>query len=151
MNANSVSYAVLSWNVRGLGDSDKCKTVRDTLVSSRADIICIQESKLHEVSPSKAREFLPTPLSDFQVVDADGLRGGLVTAWNARSLSLSSSLHRKHTLTLFFTSTDHPHMNFPRNLVSLQRFCITRERLIIDAIIKSSCPLNISFVRLLDQ
>jgi exonuclease III len=46
MNANTISYSVVSWNVRGLGDADKCKTVRDVLASARLDVACIQETKL---------------------------------------------------------------------------------------------------------
>jgi len=65
MNANMVPLLFVSWNVRGLGDSDKCKTIRDTLVSAHLDVACIQETKLSRTDPAKARSFLPpnSPIS----------------------------------------------------------------------------------------
>ena len=65
MNANTVPLLIVSWNVRGLGDSDKCKTIRDTLVSARLDVACIQEMKLSRTDPTKAHSFLPpnSPIS----------------------------------------------------------------------------------------
>ncbi|CAN6294153.1 unnamed protein product [Urochloa humidicola] len=105
MNASSITYSLLSWNVRGLGDCDKCKIVRDTLFSSRPDIACMQETKLSCTSSTKARSFLSSHLSDFHCVDATATRGGLVMAWNARALTLNSFMTRQRTLTTCFTST----------------------------------------------
>jgi exonuclease III len=48
-----------SWNVRGLGDDGKNTQVYKILEDSRADIICIQETKLSSISRFKVREFLP--------------------------------------------------------------------------------------------
>jgi hypothetical protein len=42
---------------------------------------------------------------DFSCVDANGFRGGFLTAWNARALSLTSFIKRQRTLTTFFSST----------------------------------------------
>ena len=68
MNANTVPLLIVSWNVRGLGDSDKCKTIRDTLVSARLDVACIQETKLSRTDPTKARSFLPPPNTPISLV-----------------------------------------------------------------------------------
>ena len=35
------NLVVMSWNVRGLGDSDKCVLVRDAIVSSSPAIACL--------------------------------------------------------------------------------------------------------------
>ena len=59
MNANTVPLLIVSWNVRGLGNSDKCKTIWDTLVSARLNVACIQEMKPRHTDPTKARSFLP--------------------------------------------------------------------------------------------
>ncbi|CAN6209153.1 unnamed protein product [Urochloa humidicola] len=105
MNSNTVNYSLLTWNVRGLGDSDKCKSVRDVLLAAKLDIACLQETKLVGTDSSKARAFLPTSLSAFSCVDADGTRGGLITAWNACSVTMTSVLTRDRSLTVFFSST----------------------------------------------
>ena len=105
MNASTISYGLLSWNVRGLGDDGKCKIVRDTLSARNVTIACIQETKLRSVSsPAKARNFLPPNLSNFHCVDAAGARGGILTAWDDRALTMTSFITRRNSLTLFFIS-----------------------------------------------
>ncbi|KAJ1261729.1 hypothetical protein BS78_09G053400, partial [Paspalum vaginatum] len=98
-------WSVLSWNVRGLGDPDKCTTVRDALCSSSPSFACIQESKLQELGSSKARGFLPRSLPDFLSLSASGTRGGIVTAWDSSHFTLSSSLCRAFSLTTTFSSS----------------------------------------------
>lgn len=105
MNVNVVSFSLVSWNVRGLGDHDKCTLVRDSLCAARPIVVCLQESKLASIPHAKARSFLPSHHVDFLCVDASNTRGGLVTAWDARSLTLTSFIMRRHTLTTMFTCT----------------------------------------------
>lgn len=94
MNGSMFNYSLFNWNVRGLGDNDKCAKVRDTLMSARPHIACLQERKLANITTAKARAFLPSNLSNFHYVEASGTRGGLVTAWDDRSLSLHSFITR---------------------------------------------------------
>ena len=37
---------ILVWNVRGLNNRDRRNSVRDVVISSNADIICLQETKV---------------------------------------------------------------------------------------------------------
>jgi exonuclease III len=53
MNFVSKFFLLLSWNVRGLGDLDKCNIVRDALKQATPSIICLQETKLCECSRFK--------------------------------------------------------------------------------------------------
>ncbi|CAO1939972.1 unnamed protein product [Urochloa humidicola] len=105
MNTSTISYALLSWNVRGLGDSDKCTTVRNSLSAARLDIVCLQETKLSSTSDAKSCSFLPPTLSNYACVDAAEARGGLITAWNTRSLTMTSVISRRRSLTTVFSST----------------------------------------------
>lgn len=105
MIRGSVSYSLVSWNVRGLGLADKCTTVRDTLGAACCDVACLQETKLRATDKIKARSFLPAHLADFSCVDAVGSSGGLATCWNSRSFSLTSFIARRRTLTTLFSST----------------------------------------------
>jgi exonuclease III len=98
------NLVVMSWNVRGLGDSDKCVLVRDAIVSSSPAIACLQETKLSDVTVFKAASFLPSSLaSNFLHIPAAGTRGGILTAWNENSLQLNSYIIRRHALTCCFT------------------------------------------------
>jgi exonuclease III len=42
MNTNC---CILSWNVRGLNARAKCESVRQTILSTSATIVCLQETK----------------------------------------------------------------------------------------------------------
>ena len=105
MNVNGRVFHMISWNVRGLGDAEKCDIVRDTLTTVKPTIICLQETKLSSTSVTKARSFLPTSFRQFHCVDVGGTRGGILTAWDDYSLSLRSFITRKHTLTTVLVST----------------------------------------------
>jgi hypothetical protein len=105
---DSVSFCKLlfmSWNVRGLGDDDKCGVVRDNISDARPSVVCIQESKLAHLDAPKSRSFLPSYISDFSIVPADGSRGGIVTAWDTNILSLTSSTAKTFSLTTSLKST----------------------------------------------
>lgn len=77
MNASSVSYSLLSWNVRGLGEKDKCMIVRDTLTIARANIVCLQETKLRATDKLKSCAFLPMTLNEFRCVDSADTHGSM--------------------------------------------------------------------------
>lgn len=62
MAANFRSIKVASWNVRGLGQSDKCRDVKRAIASCNGDVAVLQESKLQEVSYFKGISFLPVEL-----------------------------------------------------------------------------------------
>jgi len=81
MGSNARSISILSWNVCGLGDLDKCTIVRDALHAAAPSVACIQESKLQDISTFKAKTFLPIKLSNsFRYNSASGSRGGIVAA-----------------------------------------------------------------------
>ena len=108
MNMNSSSsfrrFHVVSWNVRGLGDSDKCNVVRNVFSDAKTTFICIQESKLSEVNFFKAQTFLPRPFSSsFVMLPASGSRGGLITAWDPALFTLTSQLSNSFSLTTSFS------------------------------------------------
>lgn len=105
MNSSTVSFSLLSWNVRGLGDKNKCTIVHDTLTSARSNNVCLQETKLRAIDSLRARSFLPVNLDAFRCVDSNETRGGMVTAWDSTAFTLASCIIRQHTLTTFLSST----------------------------------------------
>nr|XP_020185877.1 uncharacterized protein LOC109771591 [Aegilops tauschii subsp. strangulata] len=89
----------------GLGGVDKCGVVRNAIHTVNPVLACIQESKLSDLSTSKARSFLPSRLGSFVSKNAEGSRGGMVTAWDPNVLSLSASSASRYTLTASLSST----------------------------------------------
>lgn len=103
-----VTLSCLSWNVQGLGESDKCDRVRAAVASANPCIVCLQESKLACLDAPKLASFLPSHLSAFSAKNADGSRGGVITAWDPCLFALVSSTSSRfsHTVTLRSTTTD---------------------------------------------
>lgn len=93
------------WNVRGLGDQDKCKDVLAELLSSSPHLVLLQETKLSDLTPSKLFSFLPRTLNDNRSLPAAGSAGGLLTAWNNSFLSCSHHTSSPSTLSVYLTDT----------------------------------------------
>lgn len=79
---------ILTWSVRGLGDSVKRGGIRDFCQLNKANIICIQESKLECCNDSILRLLGGSVINDLTVKDANGSSGGLM-------IGLKSQYRRK--------------------------------------------------------
>lgn len=99
------TYVICSWNVRGLGDHEKCTAVLMELLSSHLDIVMLQETKLSVIPPSKLTAFLPHHLNCFCFTPSTGASGGILTAWSDSTFSLLSSSSTPHTLSVHLSST----------------------------------------------
>lgn len=110
MNQNwNFAYSILSWNVRGLGQDKKCAACRDTISISHPHIVCLQETKLQHLDARKSKSFLPSHISEFAFVPADGSRGGMLTAWDPRVATAGSPAQTPYSLSVPFSSTSSSH------------------------------------------
>jgi exonuclease III len=66
---------MLCWNVRGLGDSNKCVVVKDIIKEANASILCIQETKVSEISFVKFNNIFPPRYTNYSILSANGSRG----------------------------------------------------------------------------
>ena len=41
---------ILSWNVRGANDRNKMKVIKALIRSQRVDLVCLQETKIQDMS-----------------------------------------------------------------------------------------------------
>lgn len=74
---------IICWNVRGLNSAARREAVRLFMQQARPVIICLQETKLDNVSMQLASEFLgPTWCSSYVFLPAQQTRGGILIAWN---------------------------------------------------------------------
>ncbi|CAN6205967.1 unnamed protein product [Urochloa humidicola] len=96
---NSKNISIFSWNVRGLGQSDRCKDVLSELISTRPTFASLQETKLQELTTVKKKTFLPVRLSSCDTCNADGAAGGILTAWDSTFCTLVSSTKNRFSLT----------------------------------------------------
>jgi hypothetical protein len=75
---------ILSWNVRGLNEGAKRLKVRNLLRQWKADIICLQETKLDFVSNSLVRSLWGCHFVDWCYLASCGASGGILIMWDRR-------------------------------------------------------------------
>ena len=46
---------IMSWNVRGVNDPDRRKIIRNFIRYQRVDFVCLQETKIQEMTAAVAR------------------------------------------------------------------------------------------------
>lgn len=97
-----------SWNVRGLGDADKCNDVLSELLSIKSNLLLLQETKLATPSVPKVRSFLPIFLDFYATSPATGTAGCLLSAANTSSLHITNHSNHGFCSTLTFTSLTLP-------------------------------------------
>jgi exonuclease III len=81
MNTNC---CILSWNVRGLNDSAKRESVEQTILSSGATIVCLQERKIMNWNSNLLKETLGCKLATQTIhLPSLGASGGILIACDA--------------------------------------------------------------------
>ena len=69
----------LSWNIRGLGRTEKKKAVRSMVARCQADFLLLQESKLEKVENKLLKSIWGKNSFDGKVSLAVGSAGGLIS------------------------------------------------------------------------
>lgn len=95
---------IITWNVRGLGKPAKRFLVKDFINMHFAEVCCLQESKLEEISPASWREIGGSLLDQFFFVPARGTTGGIILGWNSVILIGKLLIMGTFSLTMEFCS-----------------------------------------------
>jgi exonuclease III len=95
------NFFLLNWNVRGLNALVKPCGLKDMVLTVKAIVVCLQETKLQEISESPVTEMLGVKFkSNFSFLPSAGTCGGIqIAAFEDHFRSLSSSRTR-FTLTV---------------------------------------------------
>lgn len=75
---------ILSWNVRGLNRVRKMRLIKSLLLSWKAGIVCLQESKLAGDIRELVKELWDSRWVKFAQLEASGTRGGIIIMWDGR-------------------------------------------------------------------
>ena len=81
---------ILVWNVRGLNQRDRRNSVRDVVLSN-ADIVCLQENKVANISQHMFLSVFGSAYDNFVALPANGTRGGVLIAWKGCSCQAVAS------------------------------------------------------------
>ena len=73
---------ILFWNVRGLNDRRKCRSVRSTIHGAKPDMVCLQEMKLETVNSVVCLSVGGRYLNEFAFKKSVVAASGLLTMWN---------------------------------------------------------------------
>ncbi|XP_020405790.1 uncharacterized protein [Zea mays] len=77
MNPNKILF----WNVRGLNSSVRQDSVRELVDSSQVDVVCVQETKMQNISTRTILSMLGAEFSDYVYLPSTGASGGILITW----------------------------------------------------------------------
>ena len=77
-----MNLTILSWNVRGLNVVEKRLQIRNLLRTWRADIVCLQETKLEWITRGIVRSTWGCSYVDWLYLGSEGTSGGIVLMWD---------------------------------------------------------------------
>jgi len=80
-----MKFKLISWNVRGLNDREKRRVVHNLLSGWRADIICLQETKIEGDISKMVKQIWEGRWIRYAYLEASGTRGGILLMWDARA------------------------------------------------------------------
>ena len=79
---------ILSWNVRGVNDKNKRKVIKALIKLQRVDLVCLQETKIQDISQKVVHNLGVGRFLGWGAVSARGAAGGVVVFWDNRVLEL---------------------------------------------------------------
>ena len=69
---------ILSWNVRGVNDSDKRKVIKNFIRTNRVDLVCLQETKVQEMNNDMVRSLGVGRFLNSTALNDEGSAGGIL-------------------------------------------------------------------------
>ena len=79
-----MNLQILSWNVRGLHERDKRLQIKNLIRMWRADIICMQETKMELITRGFVRSLWGCHYVDWVYLGSLGASGGILVMWDSR-------------------------------------------------------------------
>ena len=83
-----MKFKILSWNVRGPNVPDKRKVIKNFLRSYRADLVCLQETKVQEMTIDLVRSLGVGRRLNWKSLNAEGSAWGILFLWDKSRFSL---------------------------------------------------------------
>ena len=93
---------IMSWNDRGANDGARRKVLKAFIKMQRADVVCLQETKLKEVSNRMIRSLGVGRFLDWMNIKAEGASGGILIFWDTRVIQLLEKEEGQYSLSCRF-------------------------------------------------
>lgn len=94
---------ILCWNVRGLNSKARQDGVHTLVTSSRVDVVCIQETKMTEISRGTILSTLGSDFTHFVELPAVGASGGILVAWRNELGPATAARVDSHCISVQFS------------------------------------------------
>jgi len=79
-----MNVKIISWNVRGLNCRDKRRIINSVFQEWKADVICLQETKLEGENGEAIRQVWGSRGVKYAQLEASGTRGGILMLWDSK-------------------------------------------------------------------
>ena len=83
----SMNLIILIWNVRGANNRNKRKIIKSLIKDHRVDLVCLQETKIQEMSTTIVRSLGVGRFLDWVALDSNGAAGSILIFWDNRVLN----------------------------------------------------------------
>lgn len=97
-------WKVLSWNVRGINAERKWDTVKDKILNSACDIVCLQETKKENFDSQFLKRVCPRDFDAFEFLPSNGATGGMLVAWKSKFFSGTLVFSNAFAMSVEFVS-----------------------------------------------
>lgn len=101
---NEQPFKTLVWNVRGLNSPARRNAILQVIMAAQPSVVCFQETKMDLVTLEVVRHCHGTQFEQFFYLPVVGTRGGILLAWDASVVQVSSPHYTKNTLTALVRS-----------------------------------------------
>lgn len=99
-----MNLKIVSWNVRGLNNANDRRMVKDLLFNWKADIVCLQETKLDSCNHKLVGQLKFGRWTNFACIDAVGTKGGIISLWDKRDWAGSIILKGSFSITIMLSN-----------------------------------------------
>ena len=97
---------ILSWNVRGVNDREKRKLIKEVIKSQKADLVCLQETKIQEMLNGLVKSLGVGRCLEWGVLNSRGAARGVLVFWDNRVLKLEEMEVGKFTVSCRFKNCE---------------------------------------------
>lgn len=98
--------SILVWNVRGLNKKSHRDAVRDPIASHCPEVICLQETKIQNMSTRVLLATLGTELDCHVCLPAEGMRGGILIAWRGDVIQMITTRVDTYSASVLFQNSN---------------------------------------------
>jgi hypothetical protein len=95
-----MAWKVLSWNARGLNLDKKWEAIRDRIIESSCNTVCLRETKKQSFDNQFIRNLCPLAFDAFEYIPSLGASGGTIVIWKSNLFSGTKIFQNEYCLSI---------------------------------------------------